>query len=112
MIPVVLERPELTRDATYNHPTETWVVEAETFAAKRVLSARERFSSDQFQSSVSVEWRLRHRTPMDPRWRIREVRTGELHRIVGQPSDPDGRRREVVIRTTSWTPDATTPVEV
>lgn len=112
MIPVAVERPAETRDATYNHATITWVVELETRATKRLLSSRERYADEQHISTADVEWRFRYRTPFDPRWRIRELRTGELHRIQGQPTDPDGRRREVVVRTTSFVPDASTDAEV
>lgn len=112
MIPVVLESATTARDATTNEPVRTWVVEAETWAEKRTLSARERFSGDMHVATTDTEWRFRYRTPFDPRWRIREVRTGELHQIDGQPSDPDGGRRWVLVRSSTFRPDAATTLEV
>lgn len=105
MIRVVLERPSTSRDAASNEPVATWATVTKTWATKRLLTAKERFQGSQHASTVDAEWIFRYRTPFDPRWRIKEDRTGEYHEIVGV-HDRDGKRRELLVRTTSFRPDA------
>lgn len=108
MIPVVLESPSMTRDATFNEEVATWVVEAETHATKRTLSTREAFVAAMHNAAATTEFEFRWRSKLDPRWRIREVRTGELHEIVGMPYDPDGKRRRLVVPARTFKPDTAT----
>lgn len=107
MIPVVLEEPTMTRDGVYNEEVPAWVVRAETYATKRALSSRESFISSMHSSVVDCEWSFRWRAKLDPRWRIREVRTGELHEIIGV-LDPSGKRRVLVVRSRTYRPDEAT----
>lgn len=104
-IPIVLERESAARDATYNEPVATWTTVAETWAQKRATGAGERFvDGAQHSSEEVVEYTLRWRRKLDPRWRIREVRTGEVYEILGA-YDPDGRRRRVVVKAKTFQPD-------
>ena len=104
---VIIQEPNESRDATYNEPVASWSNVATTYAARRVLSQRERFQGEAHTSTVDTEWTFRYRSPFDPRWRIKEVKSGELHDIQAV-HDPDGRRRELVVLTTTFRPDANT----
>ena len=99
---VAIEKPVETQDA-FGDPVPTWTEVVRTYASKKVGSGNEAESFEQRVSSYDTEWRLRYRTPFDPRWRIREIVTGTIHDIIFV-ADPTGRRRDLLCRTRIFEP--------
>lgn len=103
---VRLEQPVTTANP-FGELVPTWTTVVSTHASKRVASGREGEIYDQRVASYDTEWRLRYRSPFDPRWRLVEVVTGTIHDIVFA-ADPDGRRREILCRTRIAEPQPST----
>jgi len=94
---VELEEPVEAQDP-FGDPVPTWTTVVRTYATKKLLSGSESERFDQRVSSYDTEWRLRYRSPFDPRWRLREVVSDTVHDIVFA-ADPTGRRKEIICRT-------------
>jgi head-tail adaptor len=95
-----IERPVAVPNVYGDAQAVTWEKVVETYAARKVSGsgATEKYEFEQRISSYDTEWRLRYRTPFDPRWRIVDIATGTIHDIIFA-ADPDGRRREILCRT-------------
>jgi SPP1 family predicted phage head-tail adaptor len=96
---------EQSRPATnaVGEPVEAWEVVAETWAGRAGLGGSERFVGDQHTSEIRTAWEFRYRRLFDPRWRIREKHNGQVHEIEAV-QDPDGRRRTLMVTTTTAQP--------
>ena len=101
-----LEKPVETQDA-FGDPVPTWTTVVRTYATKKVGSGSESERFEQRVSSYDTEWRLRYRSPFDPRWRIKEVVSGTIHDIIFA-ADPTGRRKEILCRTRIFEPQPST----
>lgn len=94
---VQIQQQVVTQDE-FGEPIVFWQAYTTTYATKKVMGGTESERFQQRVSSYDTEWRLRYRTPFDPRWRLREVVTGTIHDITFV-ADPTGRRKELICRT-------------
>lgn len=104
---VYLEAPLNTTNAV-GEPVVEWELVREVWAARRGLGGSEVFAGEQHTAVVRTEWEFRYRQPFDPRWRIREKHNNQVHEIEGPPQDPDGRRRTLMVTTSTAQPQPTT----
>ncbi len=66
---VRLER-RTTAQNDYGEPIETWVLIAEVWASRAVLSGRELFDSDQIAAELMYKFRMYYRSDLDATCRI------------------------------------------
>lgn len=98
-----IEQPSAAANVYGDTTPTTWTLVVQTYAQKKVAQGSEGERFDMRVSSYDTEWKLRYRTPIDPRWRFVEVVTGTAHDVVFV-ADPDGRRRELIARTRLFEP--------
>lgn len=78
----------------FGEPVDTWAVHSAVWASKEDLTGREAFAAQQVNAAVSTRFGVRFIEGINARMRI--VHDGTLYNIVSA-SDPDGRKRELVI---------------
>lgn len=67
---VILEKPTTTRD-DFGQSTQTFTKEAEVWAQRRDISAKETTESDQPVASTRTEWTIRWRSDVRETWQLK-----------------------------------------
>lgn len=89
-----LELQAVTTTTDQGSQVEAWSTVSRPYCEVRELVGREKWLANQVNAEVAVRIKLRWRSGVTGAMRFRDGAT--VYNIAGVPSDPDGRRRELI----------------